>query len=243
MKPPDRAEIYQAFEATWPAARLTTIGPFKYRDGAGGGSRVSSATLDGELAQDALESIEARFVQDDRPALFQVRSGEESFDALLATKGYRRFDPVACLCAPADVFATSNREDGYPSWPPLAIQKEIWAAGGVGDERLAVMDRVSVPKTTLLGRLHEAPAGTAFLAQHGEIAALHALEIAEPFRRAGLARAMMAMAADWARAHGAKYLALQVTRSNSPALSLYSALGMNEVAQYHYRTKALSEIA
>lgn len=201
---------------------------------------MSAATLDGDLTDSALDEIEARFAKDGRNALFQIRSDEESFDAALDARGYRMFDPVACLIAPLNRFAPAHAKDGYVSWPPTAIQREIWAAGGIGPSRIAIMLRAPEPKCTLLGRLDDTPAGTGFVAIHNGIAALHALEIALSARRQGLARAMMALAADWARANGAHSLALQVTRANRAALALYSSLGMEEVGQYHYRTKVLT---
>jgi Acetyltransferases len=237
----DPAALFAAFEATWPAAARETLGPFTYRNGAGGGSRVSAATLDGEFNASALKTIETRFAKDGRDALFQIRAGEEAFDAELAARGYRLFDPVACLIAPLEAFPAASSESGYACWPPVAIQREIWAEGGIGPARLAVMDRVPGPKCALLGRLGDTPAGTGFIAIHEGIAALHALETSVPHRRQGLARAMMALAADWARAQGANSLALQVTRANTAALALYSSLGMQEAGQYHYRIKALSE--
>ena len=45
----------------------------------------------------------------------------------------------------------------------------------------------------------------------------------------------MAMAAGWARAEGARVLALAVTRANGSARSLYAGLGYGEVTSYHYR--------
>ena len=54
-------------------------------------------------------------------------------------------------------------------------------------------------------------------------------------RRRGVGRALMAMAAGWARAEGARVLALAVTRANGSARSLYAGLGYGEVTSYHYR--------
>ncbi|TNE68148.1 MAG: GNAT family N-acetyltransferase [Rhodobacteraceae bacterium] len=238
---PDPAALFAAFETTWPPLTREALGPLTYRDGAGGGSRVSAATLDGTFSPAALEAVETRFVADGRDALFQIRDSEEAFDAELERRGYRMFDPVACLIAPLDAFPASDPKTGYACWPPVAIQQEIWAEGGIGPARLAIMERVPSPKCTLLGRLGDTPAGTGFVAIHQGIAALHALETSAAHRRQGLARAMMALAADWARAQGANSLALQVTRANTGALALYSSLGMQQAGQYHYRTKPLSE--
>jgi GNAT superfamily N-acetyltransferase len=235
-----------AFEATWPALRCDPVGPFIYRDGAGGGSRTSAATLDGnfstgDVSADALDQIEARFAADARPALFQIRTGEAAFDALLIERGYTMFDPTLCLAAPIEAFAPSDPKCSYVSWPPVSIQREIWAEGGIGPARLAVMDRACAPKTSLLGRIKDRPAGVGFVALSGSIAVLHALEITPTERRKGMARILVTLAADWARTQGAATLALQVTRANTAALALYSSLGLREIGQYHYRTKPMTE--
>lgn len=242
----DETELTAAFEATWPPAASERMGVFTYRDGAGGGSRVSAATLDGDITPEGLKQIETRFARDGRDALFQIRGGEDAFDQILGQRGYQKFDPVVCLACDLDAVGnqipTADSELGYVTWPPVAIQREIWNAGGIGPTRIAVMERASDPKCTILGRLNDAPSGTCFVALHNGIAALHALEIHPSARRQGLARAMMALAADWARRQGAQTLALQVTRANTRARALYSSLGMREVGQYHYRTKPVSEV-
>jgi ribosomal protein S18 acetylase RimI-like enzyme len=51
----------------------------------------------------------------------------------------------------------------------------------------------------------------------------------------------MRQAAFWAREQGAKTLAVLCVRSNTPAVSLYSALGFEMAGHYHYRAKPESE--
>ena len=41
----------------------------------------------------------------------------------------------------------------FAHWPPLAIVSGLWAAGGIGPARVAVMDRVTGPKAALLARV------------------------------------------------------------------------------------------
>ena len=100
----------------------------------------------------------------------------------------------------------------FDIWPPLAVQDEIWTQGGIGPERRAIMDRAGGPKTSLFGRINDRPAGTAFIAIHDGLAMLHALEIAGPARRKGLARLMVRAGAAWARDHGARLFTVLVTR-------------------------------
>ena len=106
-------------------------------------------------------------------------------------------DPVTVYAAPAAALASEPPPPvtTFEVWPPLAIQAEIWAAGGIGPARLAVMERAAGPKTTILGRCADRPAATAYVAVHGTVAMLHALEVADRFRRRGLGRHIMRAAA------------------------------------------------
>ena len=58
--------------------------------------------------------------------------------------------------------------------------RALWAEGGIGPARLAVMDRVTLPKTAILGRTGDRAAGVAFVAATGDCAMLHALEVDDP---------------------------------------------------------------
>ena len=111
---------------------------------------------------------------------------------------------------------------------------EIWAQGGIGPGRLAVMQRAKT-KTAILARWNEKPAGVAFAAMHGPVCMVHAVEVLPHQRRQGVARWIMRKAAFWSAAQGAKTISVLCTRSNGAALKLYQGLGFAEVAGYHYR--------
>jgi GNAT superfamily N-acetyltransferase len=111
----------------------------------------------------------------------------------------------------------------------------LWADGGIGAGRLAVMDRVCRPKTALLARSGDRPGAVAFVAVDGDIAMLHALEVSPAARRRGIGRRVMEAAASWAVANGANWLSVMVTKANLPANALYQSLCMQEVTTYHYR--------
>lgn len=235
-----QTDLWQALEASWPAASQTQIGPFIWREGAGGGSRVSAATAQKRPDTAALDTIERKFTDAKRDALFQIRDTDDAFDKDVAQRGYDILDPTLCLAAPVDAFTKLDPKVVYASWPPIAAQRDIWRIGGIDDARLRVMKRVQVPKTTLLARDIDTPAGTAFVAALGSIAVLHALEVLPQHRRGGLANAMMCHAANWAKTNNATTLAVLVTRANTAAIALYSSLGMREIGHYHYRRKRTS---
>ncbi len=225
MTPETLAEV---MEATWPPASRRTL------DGAGGGKRVSAASVDGPFTGADLDALDAAMTE----PLMLVRARETDLDAALADRGWRIVDPVVAYAAPvAQLTADLPHLTAFPHWPPLEIARTIWAEGGIGPARIAVMDRVQGPKAALLGRIDDRSAGVAFVACHGTEAMVHALEVRESHRRQGLGRNLLHSAANWAADQGATRLSLVVTRQNAAARALYARLGMEVVGEYHYRMK------
>ena len=225
--------------ATWPAKSLRDVDGWTIREGAGGGSRVSAATATtgASLEQHSVAANAMRKLG--QTPLFMVRAGEDELDALLERDGYVIKDPVTYYTAPTKVLAKQRPPavTCFEVWPPLAAQAEIWAQGGIDTARFAIMDRVNGTKTTILGRLNDTPAGTAFAAIHDGTAMLHAIETAVTHRRKGLGRHMLTAMSFWAQDQGADTVALLVTRANVAANALYASLGMTPVGGYHYRNK------
>ena len=220
-------------EATWPPARHWRDGPFTLRDGAGGGKRVSAASCDGPWAEGDLALL-------DRLAapLVLVRASDGPLDAALAARGWQIVDPVIAYAAlVAAIAADLPPLAAFAHWPALEIVRSIWVEGGIGPERVAVMDRVAGTKTVLLARHGDRPAGVAFVACHGRDAMVHALEVRPALRRLGVGLTLMQAAANWAAGAGADRISLVVTARNTAACALYSRLGMQTVGQYHYRMK------
>jgi GNAT superfamily N-acetyltransferase len=231
--------LFAAMEATWPAATVTRLGPWTIRDGQGGGKRVSAATADAAWSDTDIPQAESAMAALGQPALFLIRDGDGALDAALDARGYRIVDPVLAYAGPAADLAVADlpRLAGFPHWPPLAVATHLWAESGIGPARLAVMERVQTPKTAILARSNDRPAGVAFVATAGNIAMLHALEVAPALRRQGSAHNILTLAARWALDQGADTLALVVTTANDGARALYASHGMAVVGHYHYRQK------
>jgi ribosomal protein S18 acetylase RimI-like enzyme len=226
--------LIRVMEATWPASQSWRDGGFTLRDGAGGGKRVSAATLTGDWDQTALDRLERQMAE----PLVMIRPEDESLDAALAARGWRIVDPVVAYAAPVDaLMADLPPLAAFAHWPPLEIARMIWTEGGTGPARLQVMERVSGPKCSILARQGDRPAGTAFVACDGTEAMLQALEVRPHQRRQGVGKTLLQAAANWAADQGAKRLSLVVTRRNDAARALYDRLGMQVVGQYHYRMK------
>jgi N-acetylglutamate synthase len=231
---PAEHRLLAALEATWPAAGYDQQAGWLLRNGAGGGKRVSAASPLGP-APDISAAETALRAQGQRP-LFRLCAKDGAVDARLEARGYMRRDPTLILAAP--VAALAQRPELvrlFPLWPPLAIMRDIWAEGGVGPERLAIMARAHGAKAALLARMSDRAAGVAFCACDGEIAMLHAMHVLPAHRGKGLGKMILRGAADWAQQEGARWLALVVTEDNSPARALYSSCGLRPAARYHYR--------
>jgi GNAT superfamily N-acetyltransferase len=233
---PDPEQLFEVLDATWPAARTFNSGPWRLRQGDGGGQRVSAATAEETFEDRDIDTAEAAMRDMDQRPLFMVRDEDDALDTALARRGYEVVDPVVMYIAPvADLTAELPVTAAMPSWPPLAVQLELWAKGGIGPARVAIMERCTCPKTSILGRAGDVPSGTAFAASDRDIAMLHAIEILPEMRRKGVGRHLINAAANWAARQSATWLALAVTRANDPANALYRAMGMSTAARYHYR--------
>lgn len=229
--------VATALEETWPAAAKTRVGPWLLRDGMGGGKRVSATTLVGPFDPDAISEAEATMQRGGERPLFQLGPGDEALDLALAARGYLIVDPVVIYLAQLSGLGHGSAPfmTTFPHWPPLGIATDLWVEGGIGPSRLAVMNRVKGPKCAILARNSDRAAGVAFVAVHGQVAMLHALEVTPTMRRKGSARHMLLAAVNWAETQGATDFGLAVTTANAPARALYASFGMRVVGHYHYR--------
>lgn len=234
---PDINTVYRVIDATWPPASCRQVGPWIIREGRGGGQRVSAANAEGAVTEDDVPQAEAAMRALGQTPLFMIRADQAALDRMLAGRGYAVVDPVNAWLGPAAPLAANPlpRAGTFTVWEPLAIQIDLWAKGGIGPGRIAVMDRVRGRKTSILGRYDHAPAATAFVAIHDGIAMIHALEVPESSRRRGMAGMVCRQAAVWAVQNGASHLSALCTQANAAANALYSSLGLSVVGQYHYR--------
>ncbi|MFV0475713.1 MAG: GNAT family N-acetyltransferase [Pikeienuella sp.] len=237
---PAAGRLFAAREATWPPAEVTEAGGWRLRRGAGGGRRVSAASRIGGAPADAgaIAAAAGAMRAWGQTPLFQLRGGEEALDEALAAEGYAIADPTLIFHAEAAALLDERSElmRVIRGDCRIAIIEEIWAAGGIGPGRFAVMDRAPEPRHYIISRLADRCAGVGFAAVDGDVAMVHAVETREAARRKGAARMLMAAAARFAVESGARWLALAVTEGNVAACSLYRSLGMETGARYHYRT-------
>ncbi len=229
--------LFAALDATWPAIETTDRAGWRLRRGGGAGRRVSSATALAP-APDPAEA-EAGFAAWGQAPVFRLRRDEAALDSALAARGYG-------VEAPSLLYETTAASllDDRPETARVirgagrvALMEDIWEAGHVGPARLAVMDRVAGPKSFLLGRIGDRPAGVAFVACAGDVAMIHSVFTLPEMRRKGVAKMLVAAAARFATESGAPRFALAVETDNAAAIRLYEALGMRLAGRYHYRTR------
>lgn len=233
---PDDPELALAFETTWPAAESADTGAIRSGRGMGAGGRVSSSVaLSPDWSAADLSAAEAQHLAWDQRPMFRLPDSDERLTVTLTGLGYGRETPTAIMVADCAALAVAPPAMvTFPIWPPLAIQRDLWAAGNINPARQAVMDRVPLPRIAILGRLDDRAAGSAFVAVEGRVAMIHAIEVDPRFRRRGLARWMLGAAAIWAREQGADRLGLAVSRGNVGARALYDRMGFAEVGGYSY---------
>lgn len=226
-------------DATWPAATTQIAGGFLIREGRGGGSRVSCATLIAPFDDADITAAEAAHRALGQIPRFMIRPEDSALDAALEARGYIAYDPVSLWTAPiTQMQGVVPPVTAFAHWPPLQIARDLWSELEVGPERQAIMERVTGPKICILGRKQDRAAGVAFVALHEGCAMLHALAVAPSFRRSGLARAMIHEGARWALAQGATRFDMLVTHANDASNALAQSLGMMRLAGYHYRRES-----
>lgn len=230
------ASVAAAFEATWPPARTVRHGGIVTGQGLGAGGRVSSSIADGAWSPDDLDAAGAQHTEWGQPPLFRVWDDDADLIAALAERGFAAQTPTLVMAA--DIATLTDRPvppvTAFAIWPPLAIQRRIWEAGSITPARQGVMDRVAHPKAALLGRNRDRAAGAGFVALHGPVAMIHAVEVLAPFRRQGLAGWMVRHAAFWAQDRGAQRVALAVSHANVAARASYAGLGFAVLGSYAY---------
>ena len=217
MSPPN---WYKIIDATWPAAHYHSVDGWIIREGQGGGKRVSAASGAGAIS--VAESTQQKLLQD---RLFMIGDVDEALDHQLQDQGYRIIDPVVIYAKALE----PPRPKTAKGENPTKNSVRIWAEGGIGPDRLAVMDRAIGPKTVI-----QSDHGCAFVCCHDGIAMIHALEVAQTARSQGIGTTLVKQAEAWAPAR--KIAALTV-ETNTASRGLFEKLGYCLVGRYHYRIK------
>jgi GNAT superfamily N-acetyltransferase len=229
--------------AAWPPLERERLGEWTLRFSAGFTRRANSVLPAGDpgvpLAH-AVAHCERAFEERGLPTSFQLREGvaDPALPPLLWSRGYLPEHPALVLTGALPRAKPDARvsHDELPS--------EEWLAAWLAISRRAEAHALSISRALLAGVSH--PRTFALLHEGGEVLAtalgtlspgwlgLSCLAVREDARRRGVARAMLAALASWAR--GAERLWLEVEEVNTPALALYRRLGLERAGGYTYLT-------
>ena len=237
MTLPDVPRMIRATWATWPAFGTLRVGPFTLREGRGAGRRVSAATAEGPVTGDEIRAAADAMREAGQDPLFSLAEDDLALDAALLAEGYTDTLRNDFFAIEAAALAARDlpRVGAFTLWPPLAIVEDIWAETEIDAARRRVIEAVRLPKTSVLSRTRDTPAGALFIAADAEVAMVHALVTRPHLRRSGAARNALIAAARWAVGQECNFVGLAVTSENDAATALYRGVGMTRVGGYHYR--------
>lgn len=244
---PDHATLIQALRATWPPERVVRGDGWALGVSTGGqaeaGSRVNCLTPDdpdaalSDTARDA--AVAAAQAEGLSPLWAAPMESRSALASQLVAEAWAPWDPTAFWVAPAVPVDLTDAAKGVRVMAlraPVAAAAALWAEGGVGPQRRAIMDRVRGRKLTLLARDGADPAGLAFaaLCETTRIGFVHAVHVASTHRRRGVGRALMRAAQVFLRGSGAGWTAVAVRVGNAEAEAIYAASGFERQGAYAY---------
>ena len=231
--------IERAAAAAWPAAEAEERGGWLLRHTPGLERARSNAALPLVAHPDPAEA-ERFYAARGAPAFVQVAPLEQraALDATLAAGGWEvrmRVDvltaPAADLPAPVQPVAVVTA--ATPRW------LDAWAvAEGRSDaeaHRELVFSRIAPGRAAYALAPGGASVGLAVLTDDGACG-LFCMATRRDARRRGLAAAVLAGLAEWARGRGATIVYLQVLAANPAAQALYARAGFTRSHGYVHRT-------
>ena len=100
MSQPTPQELFDAIDATWSAEQFINHAGWCIRKGAGGGKRVSAATLEAPFKDVDIVTAEQKMQFLNQKELFMIRPSDTKLDTKLEQFKYDIVDPVVLLASP-----------------------------------------------------------------------------------------------------------------------------------------------
>jgi GNAT superfamily N-acetyltransferase len=167
-------------------------------------------------------------------------------DTLLAQRGYRRESPVSLQVATtarvleqAPTGSLRIRLDDHPTSAWFEVWHAVHGHGhGHGGDRFEwdMLGRVERPSAYACAMSGDDVIAVGRVVADNGWAGVFGMATLPLARGKGAAHTVLAALADWAGAHEADRMYLQVECDNIPASRLYDRAGFSEVCGYHYRT-------
>lgn len=229
-----------AADEAWPAPVREHLGGWLLRSADGWTGRANSALPVGDPdrpLEEAVDAVERWYTERGRRPLFNVPLPLAApVGAALDARGWSagplvlvQTGPIAGLVAPpgpTPVTLATTPSDGWLAVAAARKQSLPAAARHV----LTAVDRVRFAEVYDEGAL--VAIGRGAVVGRGRWLHLGLIEVVPSHRRRGLARAVSAALADWARDDGAREAFLQVEERNTAAVALYSSMGLTTHHSY-----------
>lgn len=241
------ASIQSLEMAAWPDLDHMLLGDWRLRFARGFSGRANSATAlhEGATLSDAeIDTIEAFYRDHALPSLIRLTPFvRPELDRRLAERGY-------AAKSASEYRAVSLK--GPRGFEPGLMHAETPTAAWIADfGRLnGRTDFNSTTMTHMLERL-DARATFASIIEDGHRVAvgmgvltdglmeIQSIAVDATLRKRGLGRRVVGGLLAWGCTQGARAAILSVEATNEPAIRLYTSLGFEKAAGYHYRVKAL----
>lgn len=238
------ARIEAAALWAWPPRETASVDGWLLRAADGHTRRANSVrtttfAVDASLAT-AVAKVQVWYGLRGLAACFQLTavSAPAGLDAALAARGYERLSTtLVVLVDPAGVAPTAATVELATRPTPLvmnAVCDRHWGSH-TRQARARLLGRIRKPHVFAVATEGGAPAAGGLCVVDGPLAGIFALRTQPEFARRGHAWAVIGRLIEWARAHGAAQVYLQVEEENAPARALFDRLGGEIAYRYWYR--------
>ena len=232
-----------------PAEHVEHVGGWWLRHAPGCAWWVGSVLPHGDVEPDELErrvrAVERFHARHGTVPRFQItpQACPSGLDAFLTARGYRRESPMSLRTAStalvlrrASAGSLRVRRDDQPTPQWFEVSHAVHGESVDARSDRDMLGRVERPCAYLSVTSGNDVVAVARVVADDGWAGVFGMATLPRARGQGAGRAALAAVAEWAGAHDADRLYLQVERENVPACRLYDEAGFAEACGYHYRT-------
>lgn len=242
------ASIQSLEMAAWPDLDHAALGSWRLRSARGFSGRANSATAlkDGATLSDTdIDTVEDFYRTRGLPALIRITPFvDAALDGRLADRGYAA--KSASEYRLASLKGPRGFEPGliHADAPTTAWISDFGRLNGRADfnpkTMAAMLDRLEARATfaSLIEDGRRVAIGMGVL--HDGLMEVQSIAVDATLRQRGLGRRIVGGLLAWGCSQGAAAAILSVEATNAPAVRLYTTLGFEKTAGYHYRIKALA---
>jgi N-acetylglutamate synthase len=233
----------------FPPLRQVVLGDWLLRL-SGGGRRTANSATPLRLPRGDLDEVIANgehlYRAQGQAVIFRLPSIlPRSIDRAFAARGYTAEGESCIIEGPLDPIAAMAPSSGaeqvtlYPAPTPGWFAAMAKLQGQAADFHIfykQIVGSIVLPAAFALLAVDGEPAALAYAVIHRGLLCYESVVTDARQRRKGYSRRVLAALAAWGKRNGATVAGLQVEADNTPARTLYHAIGMTtELHRYHYR--------